>query len=373
MENENSICFISRIKELIPINNADKIEQCICDGWSSVVQKGIHKVDNLVLCITNDAIIPEELAIKWGVISYLRKGNRVRTIKLKGVYSECILIPIEYCNEKYFEGEDLEDEFGIYKYEPPAKLIAIPGSNKKVKFQDNREFRVYYKFPNCKNVPDMFTENDDVVVTRKYHGTNFRCGIVPKIKLTFIERVKKFFGVKINSHYFTYGSHNVNIGDRNKYTGWYGEDIYQKISKQYGLEDRMWNIFKSTGSNSVELYGEIIGKGIQGQYDYGMSAQVLRIFDLQFDGNYMSADMFFNREITFLEGIFKVDVLYQGKWDNNLQRFNKETWSNGKQDFPVEGIVVKDRYFTGKELKAYKMINPEYLIFSEKHNIEDGH
>ena len=35
---------------------------------------------------------------------------------------------------------------------------------------DNPNFLVYYKFPNMKNVTGMFTEEDDVQITRKIHG-----------------------------------------------------------------------------------------------------------------------------------------------------------------------------------------------------------
>ncbi len=45
-----------------------------------------------------------------------------------------------------------------------------------------------------KNVPDLFTEEDKVSITRKLHGTNARYGIVRKKKLSLWDRVRKFFG-----------------------------------------------------------------------------------------------------------------------------------------------------------------------------------
>jgi len=93
MENENSVCFIAKINKIESIKDADKIELATINGWTSVVQKEIHNVGDLILCVTTDAVIPQELADKWGVTNYLRKGSRVRTVRLKGVLSECILIP----------------------------------------------------------------------------------------------------------------------------------------------------------------------------------------------------------------------------------------------------------------------------------------
>jgi hypothetical protein len=75
-------------------------------------------------------------------------------------------------------------ELNISKYEPPVKQIQLAGG-KKIKYKDNPNFQVYYKFPNQNNTPNMFNENSDVVITRKLHGTNSRYGIVKKSKLSF--------------------------------------------------------------------------------------------------------------------------------------------------------------------------------------------
>jgi uncharacterized membrane protein len=38
---------------------------------------------------------------------------------------------------------------------------------------------------------------------------------------------------------------------------------------------------------------------------------------------------------------------------------------------PEEGIVIK--HYTGEREKVAKVINPDYLIFAEKHNVGDSH
>ncbi len=45
-----------------------------------------------------------------------------------------------------------------------------------VKWRDNQNFHIYYKFPNLKNVDGMFTSEDFVQITRKIHGTNAKTG-----------------------------------------------------------------------------------------------------------------------------------------------------------------------------------------------------
>jgi hypothetical protein len=42
-----------------------------------------------------------------------------------------------------------------------------------------------------------------------------------------------------------------------------------------------------------------------------------------------------------------------------------------KTKVPHEGIVVKS--ITGERSKISKVINNDYLIYSEKHNVEDSH
>ena len=132
MENVNSCCYVAKIDEIKEIPGADNIEQAIIGGWSCIVKKGSHSVDELVICTTTDAVIPEDLSDELGVTNYLRKGGRVRTVKLRGVYSECLIIPLSHIPYKgivneYFEGRDMMELMGIFKYEPPAVQIQTTG------------------------------------------------------------------------------------------------------------------------------------------------------------------------------------------------------------------------------------------------------
>ena len=147
---------------------------------------------------TTDAMIPQKLSDEMNVTDYLRKGQRVRTVKLRGVYSECLIIPLAFAPVKgksgdYFEGKDMMELMGISKWEPPAVQVQL-ASGRKIRYHQNPNFHVYYKFPNSKNVPDIFSNGDDVQITRKIHGTNARYGIVKKAKLSLWDKIKKFIG-----------------------------------------------------------------------------------------------------------------------------------------------------------------------------------
>lgn len=221
MENVNSCCYVAKINEIKEIPGADNIDQAIINGWSCIVKKDSHKVDELVVVATTDAVIPQVLSDNLGVTNYLRKGQRVRTVKLRGVYSECLIIPFLYANistkNNLNEGSDVMLILNITKYEPPVKQIQL-ASGRKIRWQDNPNFHVYYKFPNLKNVPGMFTTEDVVEITRKIHGTSARYSIIKKTKLTFLDKIKlklnKWVGVggdrwKYCNYEFCIGSHNV--------------------------------------------------------------------------------------------------------------------------------------------------------------------
>jgi len=105
MENVNSCCYVAEIVEIKPIEGADNIELVIAGGWNCITKKGEYKVKDLVIIATTDAVIPQKLSDSMGVTSYLRKGQRVRTVKLRGVYSECLIIPFSYLDSKATMGD----------------------------------------------------------------------------------------------------------------------------------------------------------------------------------------------------------------------------------------------------------------------------
>jgi len=369
---------MATVNEIRPIEGADKIELVVVGGWNCISQKGEQTIGDVVIIATTDAIIPEALSDEMGVTTYLRKGGRVRTVKLRGVYSECLIIPNKYLHGRTTIGDwDLKDGsdcmhiFGIVKYEPPVKMVQL-ASGKKIRYQINPNFHVYYKFPNLKNVPDMFTEEDDVEITRKIHGTNARYGIVRKIRLSFWDNVKDFFGFgnKWNWYEFVVGSHNVEKGSDSN--GFYDTNVWYDIEKKYDIKAKLWDYVKRNPEigDGITLYGEIYGAGIQKGYDYGLKEIEFVGFDIKENGEYLDT-MNTNVVISSVLKLPYVEQLYFGKWSQEVQ--DKYVFNNNIKGtkVPEEGIVIK--YHTGERQKIAKVINPDYSIFAEKHNVGDSH
>lgn len=374
MENQNSVCYVARIGEIVPIPGADNIEVVLAGAWQAITKKGQYAVNRLVIVATTDAVIPQKLSDAMNVTNYLRKGQRVRTVKLKGVYSECLIIPIDFIPETYrYEGTDCMELMEIFKYEPPIRQIQL-SSGRKIRYSENPNFPTYYKFPNFKNVPNMFTKTDHVEITRKLHGTNARYGIVKKTKLSLWDKVKKLFGDKWIEYEFVVGSHNVEKGSDSQ--GFYDTNVWYDIADKYEIKNRLWFFVKQCDSitigNGVTLYGEIYGAGIQKGYDYGYPQGDIRFaaFDVYVDNRYMdsSTSHYITTKVLTLP---YVPILYTGFWSQDEQ--DKWVFNNNIEEtkIPHEGIVIK--HASGERSKVAKVINPDYLIYAEKHNVEDSH
>jgi len=96
------LASIRRIADIQPIEGADAIEVATIDGWKVVVKRGEFAIDELAVYLEIDSFVPHELApflskgqeprVYNGV-----KGERLRTIRLRGTTSQGLLLKIENC------------------------------------------------------------------------------------------------------------------------------------------------------------------------------------------------------------------------------------------------------------------------------------
>jgi len=377
MENLNSVCYVGTIGEIIPIEGADNIELALVGGWQAITKRGEYEVGDMVVIATTDAVIPVDLSNLMGVTGYLRKGQRVRTVKLRGVYSECLIVPLKYTFKSeisingFVDGQDMMGLLNVTKYEPPVKMVQL-SDGRKFKYHQNPNFHIYYKFPNLKNAPEMFNEEDIVTITRKLHGINARYGIVKKKRLSLWDYVKKFFGDNWAGYEYVYGSHNVEKGSDSQ--GFYETDVWRTVADNYKIKDKLWDYVKTYSrpnylDDGLIIYGEIYGNGIQKNYDYGLTDVKFAGFDVELNGNYRP---YYDEKNVFKSlGLQRVEVLYMGPWSKEEQ--DKHVFNNNivGTKVPHEGVVVKS--VTGDRHKVGKVINPDYSIFSEKNDVGDSH
>jgi RNA ligase (TIGR02306 family) len=114
-----SIRVIDSIK---PIEGADAIECAMIGGWSVVIKKGEFKVGQLAVYCEIDSWIPTELAPFLSKGKEPRefegiKGERLKTVKLRGQLSQGLLLPLEptcaNIASELFEGLDVSFPLNI--------------------------------------------------------------------------------------------------------------------------------------------------------------------------------------------------------------------------------------------------------------------
>ena len=138
---DRALATIIVIDSIEPIEGADKIEVAVIGGWRVIVKRGEFKAGEAAVYIEIDAFLPtgnpawqflvDKSSKQYGGMT----GHVLRTVKLRGVYSQGLLVPIETtCNHiesELFIGLDVTYPLGIVKYEPPipAQLAGLVRSN----------------------------------------------------------------------------------------------------------------------------------------------------------------------------------------------------------------------------------------------------
>jgi RNA ligase (TIGR02306 family) len=131
------LATIRKIADIQPIEGADAIEVAVVDGWKVVTKRGEYKPGDLAVYLEIDSWVPHELAPFLSKGQEPReyngvKGERLRTIKLRGAVSQGLLLslrdPVVYKallgSNDWYEGQDHTELLGIQKWEPeiPAQL-----------------------------------------------------------------------------------------------------------------------------------------------------------------------------------------------------------------------------------------------------------
>jgi RNA ligase (TIGR02306 family) len=191
---------------------------------------------------------------------------------------------------------------------------------------DVPEFKKYTDIENWRNYPDVFTEEDEVIITEKIHGTNFRAGWV-------------------NGTFYV-GSHNVNRREKE-------DDIYWRTAQQYDLAGKL-------GEDQI-IFGEIYGFKVQ-KMEYGRGDTGALFFDLMVDGHYLDFEEF--KVFCEEKNLGSVPCLYEGRY--GCSEVIKA--GNGKStlaDHIREGCVIKSK----REMihpkigrKILKYVNDDYLL-----------
>lgn len=130
---ERALAHVEIITDIQPIPDADKIEVATILGWRVVIAKADNfKIGDKVVYIEIDSKVPERPEFE-----FLRDRKfRVRTIRLRGQYSQGLIVPMSILKNKDYEvGTDVTKELGITYYVPEDNIRKAEKVPKSVKYQ----------------------------------------------------------------------------------------------------------------------------------------------------------------------------------------------------------------------------------------------
>ena len=130
---ERALAHVEQIVDIQPIEGADKIEVATVLGWKVVISKADNfKVGDKVVYIEIDSKVPDRPEFE-----FLRDRKfRVRTIRLRGQYSQGLIVPLSILgNGNYEVGQDVTKKLGITYYIPEDNARKAAKPPKSMRYQ----------------------------------------------------------------------------------------------------------------------------------------------------------------------------------------------------------------------------------------------
>lgn len=312
---------------------ADKIEIVKVLGWQCVVSKSDNfQIGDKVIFIEVDSVVPERPEFE-----FLRKHNfRVKTMKLKGIVSSGLVLPInKFLSGNYDIGTDLDWVLDINHYEKPVPVHMqgqIAGH-----FPDHLCPRTNEE--KLQNFPDIINELKDIpcYVTAKLDGTSG----------SYIFHNNKFYICSRNNI--------MKDNEENR------DNLYVRIAKKYDIENK----FRNYGKN-IAIQGEIVGPSIQG------NPLQLKNVDIFFFNAYdIDNRKYYNynelKRVTEDLDLKMVPMLFDNILFTHMSIDDFLEMAKGNYEgtnHPREGIVIRslvEKYSNALEGRlSFKCINPEY-------------
>lgn len=338
------LASIKTILDIRPIEGADRICTYYVGGWSVVDSIGKYKVNDPVIIVEIDSWVPNHIApflTKEGKEPKEYKGikgEKIRSIKLRGQISQGLLLPLSVLpNQSGFNvGDDVTKLLNIEKYDPPipAEIVGDARSfNWPIEKTDETRIQCDDEYKFIENLTGK-----PYYISLKLDGTSSTFLIDPK-----------------DEEYHVCGR-NFSYKAKESHSFW-------QISERYEIERKLRSFNKL--DRYLALQGEIVGPGIQ-KNPLGLKLVDLYIFNVVNVKNNTKLPFQDSKEIVESLGLKFVPVV---EWGENFS-YNSESLlekakgkyaehfetANPKQD--REGIVV--RSWCGKI--SFKVINNDFLL-----------
>ena len=287
MEDVRVLTRIVTIDDIVPADNADRLEIAIVGGWRVVVAKGQFHAGDRAVFAEVDSLIPADnpaFGFSDGMVSQAKtvdgkKYVRIRTIRLRGNLSQGILFPLGNFPQLQgvADGEDISDILGILKYEPVDNSEAhIAGEFDQSVARKSDSERVQ----NLTKIFDSLRDDYQWVATEKLDGQSIT--------------IAKTDG-------------KLRIFTRNKEVDVEGHKLFQVHPREF---------FERIIPEGWALQGELIGEGIQSN-KLKVRGLDYRIFSVFADGNEVPLEKWHQMEELYSMAVPTLDINLEDFQDAN--------------------------------------------------------
>jgi RNA ligase (TIGR02306 family) len=263
---ERAMAYVVKIDDVQPIEGADRIDLYKVGGWTLVGKKGEMNKGDLACYIEIDSWVPHTIAPFLTQDGHFPKvyneveGQRLKTKRMKGIYSQGLLLSIHYLNdivdlipyEPLREGTDLTNILGIQKWELPisAELRGVVKGDFPSFIPKTDQERVQNL---TRVLPNYYGESFEI--TEKLHGTS-----------------STFYLNNIDDE-IVFG-----VCSRNRELKEAETNTYWKVARESNIEIILRK-FQIISGKFYALQGEIVGEGINGNM-YNLKGQHFKLFDI---------------------------------------------------------------------------------------------
>ena len=366
---------IRTISNILPIEGADLIALGVVDGWSVIIKKSEFKIGDPCVFFEIDSFLPMEPRYE-----FLKKttkfngteGYRIKTMKMKGVLSQGLALPLSMfpeltvnIQEAIDNNTDLSETLGVIKYDL-EQFCGVNNTSKSEKPGKFPSFIPKTDQPRIQNLPHLFTTNkeDTFEETLKLDGSSMTCYKVSSSP-TLLQKFLSLFGIKAPTTKFGVCSRNVDLKRTANTVMTFNNEGKESV---YAQSDFWATAIKLDLANRVPvgyaIQGELIGPKIQANHEKVTELQyyVFDVFNISEQCYLLPQE---RRDFCHTLGIPHVPVMkvkatpLQLTLDQLLQHVDTES-VNPKT--VSEGRVYKSNT---NPLLSFKVINNRYLLKHE--------
>jgi len=363
------------VDKLIPIPKADRIEIALIGGWSCIVKKGEFSEGDQGIFFEIDSWIPEtdsRFSFLGSTKDYLgNQGWRIRTMKMRGVISQGLLLPLASFPELNLSNESHEDALGVLKWEQQTgddSRLGIKTSTKVPKFPS---FIPKTDQERIQNLMHYFNTHKEMQFeeTLKLDGSSMTCYKIDK-EFTLLQRLANNFALHFRIKPFFKGEHfgvcsrNLELKSTANYETTYDNDGKTSTHSQ----GNFWRTALKYGIHTAlpvgfAIQGELIGPSIQGNHEKveELEYHIYDVFAIKL-GRYLTPE----ERVAFckvtLAGVPHVPIIGTSKVFSDVNSFDElQARVTGESINPKtvsEGRVYKSICGT----TTFKAVSNQYLL-----------